>query len=80
MFFFLSFLSSIGRSLEDEPSGFSSSLFLLSSGIAIQFKIALKFAVAPSPLNTLLGNVPEPSGALLNKPVYCVLLGVSGAW
>ena len=40
----------------------------------------LKFSVAPSPLNTLLENVPVLSEALLNKPVDCVLLGVGGAW
>ena len=40
-----------------------------------------KFAVAPSPLNTLLlENVPVLSEAPWNKPVDCVLLGVSDAW
>ena len=37
----------------------------------------LTFSVAPSPLNTLLENVPVLSEALLNRPVGCVLLGVS---
>ena len=36
--------------------------------------MALKFAVAPSPLSTLLENAPVLSEALLNKPVGCVLL------
>ena len=37
---------------------------------------------APSPLSALLENVSVYSEALLNKPVDCVLLGVSvsGAW
>ena len=30
-------------------------------------------------LNALPANVPVLSGALFNKPVNCVLLGVSGA-
>ena len=34
----------------------------------------------PFPYNTLLGNVSVYSEATLNKPVDCVLLGVSGAW
>ena len=38
------------------------------------------FAVAPSPKNILLENITVPSEALLNKPVDCVLHGVSGAW
>ena len=42
--------------------------------------MTLKIAAAPSPLNTLLENVPVLSEALLNKPVDCVLLGVGGAW
>ena len=42
--------------------------------------MTLKFAVAPSTLNTLVENVPVLSEALSNKPVDCVLLGVSGAW
>ena len=42
--------------------------------------MALTIAAAPSPLNTLLENVPVLSEALLNKPVDCVLLGVGGAW
>ena len=37
-------------------------------------------AAAPSLLNTLLENAPVYSEARLNKPVDCVLLGVSGAW
>ena len=36
--------------------------------------------MAPSPLHTLLENVSGLSEALWNKPVDCVLLGVSGAW
>ena len=47
---------------------------------AANLKMTLKFAVAPSPLNTLLEDVPVLSEALLNKPVDCVLLDVSGAW
>ena len=46
----------------------------------LRWLLNLKIAVAPSPLNTLLENVPVLSEALLNKPVDCVLLGVSGAW
>ena len=34
----------------------------------------------PFPFDTLLENLPVYSEALLNEPVYCVLLGVSGAW
>ena len=40
----------------------------------------LEFVVAPSPLNTLLEDVPVLPETLLNRPVDCVLLGVSGAW
>ena len=50
------------------------------SASAANFEITLKFAIAPSPLNTLLKNITVPSEALLNKPVDCVLLGVCGAW
>ena len=42
--------------------------------------MALTIAAAPgppSPLNTLVENAPVQSEALLNKPVDCVLLGVS---
>ena len=49
-------------------------------GWRFKFKRTLKFSVAPSPLNTLLENAPVLSEALWNKPVDCVLLGVSGAW
>ena len=47
---------------------------------AAKLKITLKLAVAPSPLNTLLKNVPVLSEASWNKPVDRVLLGVSYAW
>ena len=48
---------------------------------AVIFKMTVKiFAVAPSPTNALLKDINVPSEALLNKPVDCVLLGVSGAW
>ena len=36
--------------------------------------------MAPFPLNTLLENVPVLLQAPWNKPVDCVLLGVSVAW
>ena len=36
--------------------------------------------MAPSPLNTLLENVPVLFEAPWNKPVDCVLLVVSVAW
>ena len=38
--------------------------------------MALNFSVAPSPPNALLEDAPVLPGALLNKPVDCVLLGV----
>ena len=47
---------------------------------ATNLKIALKLAVAPSPLNTLLENAPRLSEAFWNMPVDCALLGVSGTW
>ena len=48
--------------------------------MAVMSVSATKLLLPPSPLNTLLENVPVYSEALLNKPVDCVLLGVSGAW
>ena len=39
-----------------------------------------KFALAPPPVNKLLEKITASSGALLNKPVDYVLLGVSGAY
>ena len=47
---------------------------------AANLRLLLKIAVAPSPLNTLLENVPVLSEASWNKPVDRVLLGVSYAW
>ena len=53
---------------------------MMSVSALLKLKITLKLALVPSSLNTLLKNVPVLSEASWNKPVDCVLLGVSYAW
>ena len=54
---------------------------MLGTEIESEFKIPLKFSVAPFPLKYLFRERTRAfCSSLLNKSVDCVLLGVGGAW